>query len=175
MIKQAPLSECAIRQGRTRVENLLDSDDVCYMLGALTALGIELDETREENRVEVTGCGGIFPVAKQVNMPRLRKDNCGRGGIGKVVSLAVHLSLRQSECRTPSSTISVCAAHSWEAGVFLFEHDAPLLFLAGPLISFLQANLGPVPASHLFRARRQVTPDFDTVSGVFDPENPPLL
>jgi 3-phosphoshikimate 1-carboxyvinyltransferase len=55
----------ALAQGRTRVENLLDSDDVRYMLGALTALGIELDETREENRVEVTGCGGIFPVAKQ--------------------------------------------------------------------------------------------------------------
>jgi hypothetical protein len=132
---------CVIRQGRTRVENLLDSDDVRYMLGALTALGIELDETREENRVEVTGCGGIFPVAKQVNMPRLRKDNsCGGGGI-RLSALAVHLPFCQSGCRTPSyQGIALGAAHSWEAGVFLFVHDARLYSLAGPLLTSLQAN-----------------------------------
>lgn len=70
-------------QGRTRVENLLDSDDVRYMLGALTALGIDLHETRQENRVEVTGCGGVFPVAKQVSRagPPRGVPAWGAGGV----------------------------------------------------------------------------------------------
>ncbi|KAK3266916.1 hypothetical protein CYMTET_24493 [Cymbomonas tetramitiformis] len=50
----------ALAEGETTVENLLDSDDIRYMVGALEALGIEMDEDRAANIMKVTGCGGKF-------------------------------------------------------------------------------------------------------------------
>ena len=45
------------------MENLLDSDDIRYMVSALGALGLTLTEERAEGRCLVVGCGGRFPVA----------------------------------------------------------------------------------------------------------------
>jgi 3-phosphoshikimate 1-carboxyvinyltransferase len=42
------------------VRNLLDSDDIRYMAGALKALGIELEEKWDEGEMVVKGCGGRF-------------------------------------------------------------------------------------------------------------------
>lgn len=39
-----------------------DSDDIRYMVGALKALGIQLEERWEQGEMVVTGCGGRFPV-----------------------------------------------------------------------------------------------------------------
>lgn len=39
-----------------------DSDDIRYMVGALKALGIKLEEKWEEGIMVVEGCGGRFPV-----------------------------------------------------------------------------------------------------------------
>ncbi|KAJ7538204.1 hypothetical protein O6H91_11G038300 [Diphasiastrum complanatum] len=52
----------ALSEGTTVVENLLDSDDVHYMLGALKALGLSVNEDRAAHRATVIGCGGHFPV-----------------------------------------------------------------------------------------------------------------
>eukprot|EP01018_Ginkgo_biloba_P018239 Gb_25443 [translate_table: standard] len=54
----------ALSEGATIVDNLLDSDDVRYMLGALKALGLNVQEERESNRAIVEGCAGLFPVGK---------------------------------------------------------------------------------------------------------------
>lgn len=52
----------ALAEGTTVVRNLLDSDDIRYMVGALKALGIKLEERWEEGIMVVEGCGGRFPV-----------------------------------------------------------------------------------------------------------------
>ncbi|KAL5571941.1 hypothetical protein UlMin_021538 [Ulmus minor] len=55
----------ALSEGTTVVDNLLDSDDVHYMLGALRTLGLNVEEDRAAKRVTVGGCGGQFPVGKE--------------------------------------------------------------------------------------------------------------
>ena len=50
-----------LAEGTTRIQNLLDSDDVRYMIGALEKLGITLQETREKNEISVEGCSGRIP------------------------------------------------------------------------------------------------------------------
>ena len=41
---------------------LQDSEDIRYMVGALKALGIELEERWEQCEMVVHGCGGKFPA-----------------------------------------------------------------------------------------------------------------
>ncbi|KAK9793758.1 hypothetical protein WJX73_004077 [Symbiochloris irregularis] len=50
----------ALAQGTTRVQNLLNSEDVGYMLDALKALGIHLEEQLASDEVVVQGCAGRF-------------------------------------------------------------------------------------------------------------------
>jgi 3-phosphoshikimate 1-carboxyvinyltransferase len=50
----------ALAEGTTRVENLLDSDDIRYMVDALKVLGLSFTEDRVNNILEITGCGGKF-------------------------------------------------------------------------------------------------------------------
>lgn len=52
----------ALSEGTTVVDNLLNSDDVHYMLGALRALGLSVEEDGPMKRAVVEGCGGKFPV-----------------------------------------------------------------------------------------------------------------
>ncbi|XP_031502185.1 3-phosphoshikimate 1-carboxyvinyltransferase 2-like [Nymphaea colorata] len=54
----------ALSEGTTSVDNLLSSDDIHYMLGALRTLGLRVDEDRDMQRAIVEGCSGQFPVAK---------------------------------------------------------------------------------------------------------------
>lgn len=49
-------------QGRTVVDNLLSSDDIHYMLGALKTLGLHVEDDKGNQRAIVEGCGGQFPV-----------------------------------------------------------------------------------------------------------------
>uniref|UniRef100_A0A7N0T5G2 3-phosphoshikimate 1-carboxyvinyltransferase n=1 Tax=Kalanchoe fedtschenkoi TaxID=63787 RepID=A0A7N0T5G2_KALFE len=52
----------ALSEGTTVVDNLLNSDDVHYMLGALRALGLDVKELKAEKRAIVGGSGGKFPI-----------------------------------------------------------------------------------------------------------------
>ena len=52
------------------MDNLLNSEDVHYMLGALRTLGLQVEEQSENKRVIVQGCGGQFPA--------------GNGSVGEV-------------------------------------------------------------------------------------------
>ncbi|GAB2272001.1 3-phosphoshikimate 1-carboxyvinyltransferase 2 [Dionaea muscipula] len=54
----------ALSEGTTVVDNLLSSDDIHYMLGALRTLGLQVEEDFSINRAVVEGCGGLFPVGK---------------------------------------------------------------------------------------------------------------
>ncbi|CAN6479447.1 unnamed protein product [Victoria cruziana] len=54
----------ALSEGTTSVENLLSSDDIHYMLGALRTLGLRVDEDRGMKKAIVEGCSGQFPVAR---------------------------------------------------------------------------------------------------------------
>ncbi|XP_047315645.1 3-phosphoshikimate 1-carboxyvinyltransferase 2-like [Impatiens glandulifera] len=54
----------ALSEGTTVVDNLLDSDDVHYMLGALRTLGLNVEEDYVIKQAIVKGCGGLFPVGK---------------------------------------------------------------------------------------------------------------
>ncbi|KAG9454542.1 hypothetical protein H6P81_007446 [Aristolochia fimbriata] len=55
----------ALSEGTTIVDNLLSSDDIHYMLGALRTLGLAVEDDKELRRVTVHGCGGLFPVGKE--------------------------------------------------------------------------------------------------------------
>lgn len=59
------------------VENLLDSDDVRYMVGALKALGVPVEEDWSTNRAVITGCGGAFPLGKEAKEVELFLGNAG--------------------------------------------------------------------------------------------------
>ncbi|XP_075518306.1 3-phosphoshikimate 1-carboxyvinyltransferase 2-like [Primulina tabacum] len=54
----------ALSEGTTVVDNLLNSDDIHYMLGALRTLGLNVEEDKADQRAVVQGCGGLFPVSK---------------------------------------------------------------------------------------------------------------
>lgn len=47
------------------VDNLLNSDDIHYMLGALRTLGLRLEEDGENKRAIVEGSSGLFPAGKE--------------------------------------------------------------------------------------------------------------
>lgn len=51
----------AIAQGDSTLEGILESDDTLIMLNALRLLGVEIDHDRENHRMNVKGCGGLFP------------------------------------------------------------------------------------------------------------------
>ncbi|XP_057979819.1 3-phosphoshikimate 1-carboxyvinyltransferase 2 [Malania oleifera] len=55
----------ALAEGTTVVDNLLNSDDIHYMLGALKTLGLHVEEDSANRRAIVEGCGGQFPVGKE--------------------------------------------------------------------------------------------------------------
>ncbi|XP_050249925.1 3-phosphoshikimate 1-carboxyvinyltransferase 2-like isoform X1 [Quercus robur] len=55
----------ALSEGTTVVDNLLDSEDIHYMLGALKTLGLHVEDDKAIKRAIVEGCGGLFPVGKQ--------------------------------------------------------------------------------------------------------------
>ncbi|KAI4370359.1 hypothetical protein MLD38_018718 [Melastoma candidum] len=55
----------ALSEGTTVVDNLLNSDDIHYMLGALRTLGLNVEEDKALKRAIVEGCGGSFPVGKE--------------------------------------------------------------------------------------------------------------
>ncbi|KAG8391652.1 hypothetical protein BUALT_Bualt01G0209600 [Buddleja alternifolia] len=57
----------ALSEGTTVVDNLLDSEDIHYMLGALKTLGLHVEEDKAKQRAVVGGCGGSFPVPKEGN------------------------------------------------------------------------------------------------------------
>lgn len=56
----------ALSQGNTRLTNLLDSDDIQHMLGALKALGIDYQLSADRTECVVTGRGG--PLAQGQNL-----------------------------------------------------------------------------------------------------------
>ncbi|MQL82209.1 hypothetical protein Taro_014678 [Colocasia esculenta] len=67
----------ALSQGKTVVDNLLDSDDVQYMLAALKTLGLHVEDDSTLKRAVVEGCGGQFPVGKNANEVKLFLGNAG--------------------------------------------------------------------------------------------------
>ncbi|CAM6100792.1 unnamed protein product [Calypogeia fissa] len=67
----------ALSEGTTVVENLLDSDDVRYMVGALKTLGVSVEEDWSTNRAIITGCGGAFPAGKEEKEIELFLGNAG--------------------------------------------------------------------------------------------------
>lgn len=52
----------ALASGTTYVHDLLSADDVDRMLEALEKLGIQSQKGKEPGRLDVSGCGGPFPV-----------------------------------------------------------------------------------------------------------------
>lgn len=64
-------------QGTTVLDNLLNSDDVQYMLAALKTLGLSVEDDSNIKRAIVEGCGGVFPVGKDPNEVSLFLGNAG--------------------------------------------------------------------------------------------------
>ena len=54
----------ALARGVTRIEGLLEADDVDRMLDALHALGIPIERVKEERVAIVYGAAGAFPVKR---------------------------------------------------------------------------------------------------------------
>ncbi|MGB1293259.1 MAG: 3-phosphoshikimate 1-carboxyvinyltransferase, partial [Pseudoalteromonas sp.] len=50
----------ALAKGTTVVENLLDSDDIRHMLGALKLLGVDVELNEDKTVATVHGVGGAF-------------------------------------------------------------------------------------------------------------------
>jgi len=57
-----------LAEGKTEIQNLLDSDDVRRMVEALETLGIKLEENRAENIITVSGTSGKIPVKEATLM-----------------------------------------------------------------------------------------------------------
>ncbi|SVA06629.1 uncharacterized protein METZ01_LOCUS59483, partial [marine metagenome] len=57
-----------LAEGKTEIQNLLDSDDVRRMVEALETLGIQLEENRAENIITVSGTSGKIPVKEATLM-----------------------------------------------------------------------------------------------------------
>ncbi len=53
-----------LAKGKTEIQNLLDSDDIRYMLEGMKSLRIKLDEDRHNNSISVSGTSGKIPVKK---------------------------------------------------------------------------------------------------------------
>lgn len=58
----------ALSKGTTRLTNLLDSDDVRYMLNALTALGVHYQLSDDKTICDITGMGGALTVNKPLEI-----------------------------------------------------------------------------------------------------------
>jgi len=58
----------ALAQGQTTISNLLDSDDVRYMLSALTLLGVDYQLSDDKKTCTLTGLGGAFNVDKATTL-----------------------------------------------------------------------------------------------------------
>ncbi|XP_027335014.1 3-phosphoshikimate 1-carboxyvinyltransferase 2 isoform X2 [Abrus precatorius] len=54
----------ALSEGTTVVDNLLNSEDVHYMLGALRTLGLRVEDDKTTKKAIVEGCGGLFPTGR---------------------------------------------------------------------------------------------------------------
>jgi 3-phosphoshikimate 1-carboxyvinyltransferase len=65
----------ALAEGETRIENLLDSDDVRVMVAALRQLGVAIAGELTEHSLRVQGVGGPLP-----NTPRERRLFLGNAG-----------------------------------------------------------------------------------------------
>ncbi|WP_113631887.1 3-phosphoshikimate 1-carboxyvinyltransferase [Pectobacterium peruviense] len=58
----------ALSEGKTRLTNLLDSDDVRHMLTALTALGAEYHLSSDRTVCEIIGLGGAFTASQPLEL-----------------------------------------------------------------------------------------------------------
>ncbi|AVT59087.1 3-phosphoshikimate 1-carboxyvinyltransferase [Pectobacterium versatile] len=58
----------ALAEGKTRLTNLLDSDDVRHMLTALTALGVEYHLSPDRTVCEISGLGGAFTTSQPLEL-----------------------------------------------------------------------------------------------------------
>jgi len=56
----------AVAKGETRISNLLDSDDVRHMLGALAQLGVNYQLSADKKECVVTGLGGSFSLTSSL-------------------------------------------------------------------------------------------------------------
>ncbi|SMF21174.1 3-phosphoshikimate 1-carboxyvinyltransferase [Pseudogulbenkiania subflava] len=61
-ISNRTLLLAALAQGKTLVRELLDSDDIRHMLGALRLLGVTIEQVGNSRDFVVHGVGGAFPV-----------------------------------------------------------------------------------------------------------------
>lgn len=52
----------ALAKGTSQLEGVLDSDDTRVMIDSLRRLGIELGFFPDQERIDITGCGGEWPV-----------------------------------------------------------------------------------------------------------------
>ena len=52
----------ALADGTTTLNGVLDAEDSQMMLGALRTLGVDVHHDPQDQQVEVTGCGGIYPT-----------------------------------------------------------------------------------------------------------------
>src|SRR5690554_6737324 len=58
----------ALAEGETRVSNLLDSDDIRYMLEALASLGVNLQLAEQRTACVVQGLGGPFRASDPITL-----------------------------------------------------------------------------------------------------------
>ncbi|KAE9610748.1 hypothetical protein Lal_00021252 [Lupinus albus] len=67
----------ALSEGTTVVDNLLNSEDVHYMLGALRTLGLHVEDDKTTKQAIVEGCGGLFPTGVSKDEVNLFLGNAG--------------------------------------------------------------------------------------------------
>eukprot|EP00897_Mesotaenium_endlicherianum_P000705 jgi/Mesen1/10635/ME000894S10210 len=104
----------ALAEGTTAVDNLLDSDDVRYMLGALTTLGVQIEEERSLNSVVLTGCGGRFPAGKCHTQPHNSGTSVNRAVNGQDSKKDVNLYLGNAgtAMRPLTAAVAVAGGHA---------------------------------------------------------------
>ena len=71
-ISNRALILATLSKAKVTLRGMLQSEDVQLMKEALHSLGVQIEESGQDNELIVTGCGGILPVQKQnifVEMP----------------------------------------------------------------------------------------------------------
>ncbi len=151
----------AMSQGQTLIENLLDSDDIRYMLRALKALGVRVELSSCHTKATVWGTGGVFRTPEK----GLFLGNAGTAYRPLTAMLATSVGKFDlvGEPRMEERPIGhlVDALQSLGADItYLKEHDYPPLAIEGKPLNGGKVKVNGQISSQFLTALLMAAPRF---------------
>ncbi|MEH8020800.1 3-phosphoshikimate 1-carboxyvinyltransferase [Rheinheimera metallidurans] len=150
----------ALAQGNTQITNLLDSDDVRYMLNALTALGVDYHLSECRTKCDVSGLGGLFKRAEATTLFLGNAGTAMRPLTAALAASEVNITLT-GEPRMYERPIAhlVDALRQVQADISYLETNGfPPLHIKGKLLNGGQINIDGSISSQFLTAVLMVAP-----------------